>query len=391
MSRSTFNLHLRDRLEELNKPLCANVYAGSNVGGVGLEGGDDIAGKNKPRIFGRPRTVSPICVNDVKRIYQFNDGALYNITNVRDRGVTLLKAADYVSQADMEANAPAEGYYRAWLAGGYIRLGRDPTGIITGDPVQGATAADRTCAKVINAILTAAGILPANIASVDLTALDAVQSSEIGISWQDNTSCKAAIDRVCRSAGAWWTFDRTDLFRIKRFDAPVGAPVITLTDIEIIDIEPVNLDWCDVPLWQSTIRYNPNTVVQKSDIASSVDITTRTMLAQEYMQRVTSNAAIKTAYPLAGELIFDTDFVQSGASATAENTRRFNLYNVQRYAYRIIVRLTQAQVTLIGLGAEVRVQLDRFALDAGKDFIVIEMEEDHAKGDFIGVELMLFG
>lgn len=390
IGRTTFNLHLRDRQGDLSKPLCSSVYAGTNVGDVGLEGGEEIAGQHKPRIFGRPKNIPAICANKVKRIYQVNDGALLSISDVKDRGKSLTKAADYANLADMLANAPLDGSYRAWPGGGYFRLGADPVGLVTCTATQGTAAGDRTCAKVINAILTGSGgVLPANISTADLNALDAVQSCELGLHFQDNISCGDAIDRVCKSAGAWWNFDRVDMFRIKRFNAPTGVAVLSLTDIEIVDIEPVNLEWCDVPVWTSTIKYGLNVVVQKTDIADGVDIDTRIALAQEYLQKVTSNAAIKTAYPLAGELVFETDFV--AGAITTENTRRFNLYNVQRYGYKVVVRLTQSQFALIGLGAEINIKINRFQLDAGKNFIVIGSEEDHSQGQFIRVELTLFG
>jgi hypothetical protein len=390
VSRNTFNLHLRDWQQDLNKPLCANLYAGNNVGSVGLEGGAELEGKNKPRIFGRPKSAPLVLVNGALRIYQINDGPLLDLLSVKDRGASLTKGANYSSQADMETNAPGPGTYRTWLAGGYCRLGRDPDGLLTCQPVQGANAAARTCAQVINAILTTSGgIASGNISTADLTALDALQSGELGLAFQDDISCKAAIDLVCKSAGAWWTFDRQNIFRIKRFDAPTGTAVLTLTDVEIIDIEPVDLEWCDVPVWRSTIKYGRNWIVQTTDIASGVDLDTRSALAQEFMCRTTSSTAVKTAYPLAGELVFETDFI--GNTITAENTRRFNLYKVPRSAFKVVARLLQSQVSQIGLGVEIKVILNRFGLNAGKNMIVIVAEEDHSKGQFIRVELTLFG
>ena len=90
LTRSELTIRIRDKQEELNKPLQATKYDGDNVLPAGLEGvASDLKGKPKPLCYGVVKNISPPCVNTSKLIYQVNDGAVDSVDAVYDRGVPL--------------------------------------------------------------------------------------------------------------------------------------------------------------------------------------------------------------------------------------------------------------------------------------------------------------
>lgn len=377
ITRNQVKLRLRDRQAELDKPVCANAYAGNNSLPNGLEGtANDLKGKRKPRIYGRVCNISPPCVNTTRLIYQVNDGAILTVDAVYDRGATITKGADYTSQSDMETNVPAAGTYRVWPAGGYFRLGSVPAGQLTCDATQGATAAARTSAQIVNAIATGpGGLAVGDISSADISALDALQSAEIGLWFGDAATCRAALDLACNAVGAWWGFDRLGVLRIARFDAPSGQPVATLTEGEILRIERLNTDDGGVPAWKLTLSYKRNWVAQNSDIAGSVTADRRAVIAESWRKIETSDASVKTARPLAKEIEIQSDLIDATAAAT-EAARLFALYKVQRHRYEVRSALDASLISSIDLGAVVRLQQSRFGMGSGKDFRVIGISPD---------------
>jgi len=94
MSQAVFStkavtIKLRGRETELDLPLQSTKYAGDNVLPDGLEGGEELKDKPKPYLLGDVFNVPAVCVNPSKLIYQVNDGAVQDITAVRDQGVPL--------------------------------------------------------------------------------------------------------------------------------------------------------------------------------------------------------------------------------------------------------------------------------------------------------------
>lgn len=371
-------IRLRDRQAELDKPASPNKFAGSNSLPNGLEGvAGDLKGKAKPRIYGRVFNVSPPCVNTSRLIYQLNDGALAAVDAVYDRGVALTAGTAYSSQADMEANAPSAGQYRVWLAGGYFRLGSSPAGTVTADAAQGANAAARTVAQLASAIATGpGGISAGDITSADITALDTLNSAEVGI-WIGDLSCHEALDKLCASIGAWWSFDRLGKFRLGRVDAPAGSPVAEISSADIISIErqASNDPGRGVSAWQVTLQYKRLWTRQDTDLAGSVTDARRAELREDYRKVVVNDTAIKTKHLLAPELTFETLLVDASA-ASAEATRRLNLYKAERVTLEVKVAYDPSMVASIDLGNVVRLTLNRFGMSAGKLFVVTGLRSD---------------
>ncbi len=92
-----------------------------------------LKGPPKPLIFGRVYNLQPPCVNSQKLVYQVHDGAVAQITEVRDHNAwdkpcALENGGDYGAMTALldDRLAPAPGTFKTYLAGGYFRLGTSP-------------------------------------------------------------------------------------------------------------------------------------------------------------------------------------------------------------------------------------------------------------------------
>lgn len=370
-------LRLRDRQAELDQDLQPTKYLGNNALPAGLEGVEDLQDQPKPRCYGTVYNIPAVLVNSSRLIYQVNDGAVNAISAVYDRGAALTVGATYASQAAMETTAPAAGSFRAWLAGGYFRLGSTPAGLISADVTQGATAADRTTAQILKALALQAGIASGAIHSGDVAALDAACPAEIGVWWDQEVSALRAMDTVAEAAGAWYGFDALGTLRMAQLAAPTGEPVAELTPWNLLKLEiQTTADGAhNVPVWRVEIQYAVNYSVQTADLAGSVTAARRGWLAQPFRVAAAQDAGIKTVHPLSEPLIVETPLV-SAASAASEAARRLALYGVRRDRVRVVVRLDAATLAALQLGSVVRLTHPRYGYGDGPLFRILALQLD---------------
>lgn len=370
-------LRVRDKQAVLDMPVCQTRYAGNNVLPDGLEGvATDIGGSVKPRLFGAVYNISPVFVNTSKLTFQVNNGAVNDIAAVYDRGVSITKGADYATSALLQAAAPAAGTYITCFAEGYFRLGTSPTGQITADVVQGAAATDRTCAQILKQLALAVGVSAGDISAADVTALDAKNSSVLGIYIDTDDAAIAAMDAIANSIGAWYGFDSSGVLRMGRIEAP-SSPVTTITDLDLIAIERLTSqdDSKGLPNYRAVVNYKKNYTVQDSDLAGAVTAARRAELKQSYLSEKQEDLTILTKHLLSPELVKDT-LLTTQANATTEAIRLLALYKVEREIYSVNIWLTSDIAPLLGLGAVINLQYARFGLSSGKDFLVIGMDTD---------------
>jgi hypothetical protein len=403
-------IKLRDRQYELKAPLQTTKYAGTNALPNGLEGvATDLKGKPKPICLGAPLNVPALCANTSRLIYQVHDGAVADIVAVYDRGVSLTRGADYVSQVDMETTAPSAANYRVWPAGGYFRLGSSPAGLVTCDPVEGSTAADRTAAQIFSRLLNRAAAANPNTASkglsllttdtgltlvtdtgvsiqvssevsdADLIALDAANSSVLGY-WTDaETTVGAVCDLVMGSVGAWWGVDLTGVFRAKVFTTPSGTAVARITPNDLI--KPlvrlaVNDPERGIPIYRSTVRWGRIYAVQSTDLAAATSDARRAVVTQEWRESVSTDLTVQASHLFATELVEDS-LLTVEANAIAESSRRLTLRKNQYDLFEAIVPM-DATFGVVDLGDVVELAHPRYALsltgtDSGPLFRVLDV------------------
>lgn len=387
-------IRVRDKQQDLTKPIQQTRYLGNNSLPAGLEGVEgDLKGKPKPIVFGRVWNVSPPLVNSSRLIYQVHDGsALQDLGEVYNRGVPLSNGGDYSSQADMESNQPASNHYRKWnsAAGCYIRLHSAPNGAVTCDAIQGAAIANRTVGQLFQQILTKAGIAASDISSADITALDAAVGYETGVyaSFQRDYNALELLDELCASVGAWYGTDAQGVFRIGRIVLPTGTEVGTITATDILKIERVASrdPGAGVPAWKVKVAYKKVQTVQP-DLASGVTNDWRSVAAEEYRRVEDSDASVKTANLLSPEIEFKT-VLSSSSDASAEASRLLTIYKTRRDVYDVTIRVDAALASVLDLGKIVKLEINRFGMSSGKKFLIIGLRSNMRNYQF---DLTLWG
>lgn len=368
--RTRLTVRVRDKQELLNKPLLTTKYLGNNSLPNGLEGvATDIKGQVKPRVYGKVFNIPPVFVNTSRLIYQVSDTAVNGVDAVYDRGVSLTKGADYTSQVDMETNAPAAGNFRAWPAGGYFRLGSSPAGIITADVTQGVAASNRTVAQLLNSISTYMGV---SVSAGDVTALDVLNSAEVGVYVSSEDSALSVMDELSESIGAWFAFDTLGVLRMGRLEAPTGTPVLTFDENVYTKLDLLSNADTDngVPLYRWKLNYKKFYVTQDSDIAGSVTDARKGELKNEFRSVVNEDVSVKTKYLQADEHENFTLLIDATAANT-EGLRRLNLNKVRRDRVAIRVRLDAETIAAIQIMVVVRVVGDIFDYSGGRDFRIL--------------------
>lgn len=131
LTRTRAKLHLRDAQVEMEQPIQATKYAGTNDPPDGLEGGAELAGKPKPLAFGDVFNVPAVLVNASKLIYQVHDGAVASIPDVRDRGVSLKTTVHEWAAASLPTSETLRDV--AWGNGFWVAVGENGTLIYTED------------------------------------------------------------------------------------------------------------------------------------------------------------------------------------------------------------------------------------------------------------------
>jgi hypothetical protein len=364
---------LRDKQYLFSVPALITRYAGSNVLPLGFEGVPaDVMGKVKPRVFGTVFNVSPVQVNTSKMTYQVSEGALASIGPVYDGGLALTFGADFATKELLQASTPASGAYNTCLAEGFFQLGANPSGLVTADAVQGASAGDRTVAQILRR-LAAIALPSAEISAGDVAALDAISSGVAGI-WlgDESTTILSAMDLVAASIGAWYGFDESGVLRMGVLTEPSGDPVFDIHDfhaLEGIERRPARDN--GVPVWRVTLKYARIWTVQTSGLLGAVMPDRRAYLALASRSVVWPDTDVKRKHLLATDMVVD-GVLAYPADAAVEADRQLQLQKKRRDIFDVPISLNSLMgrqpVQLMRTG---RLTIPRFQLNNGKLFRVI--------------------
>lgn len=382
-------VRIRDRLAELDVEHQDVLYAGTTIsGGMNEAEGtpDDLKGKGKELAYGAPLMVPAVAANPFDNIFGLGGDGFEAVEDVRDRGVALTATGtDYATIATLRAASIAAGRYATAKALGLIRTGSKPSGQLTARPVEKANATDRTAAQIARRMLMRKGFVEGqHFLASDIAALDALNPAPIGY-WmppEDQTTL-LAVQRVLGSIGASIVPDRLGVYRMMRFGAPSGYPVATLTPAEILEGK-INLlatgdEGRGVPAWRVTVQYARNWYPMDRD---NLDVDTseafKAFATAEWRSAVAEDPGVKAVHRLASDLTFET-YLTEEADALAEANRQLLLHSVPRERFQVQVK--SFLVERVELASTVRLQLDRFGLGAGKDFVTIGLAENFASGN----------
>ena len=378
----------RDRQLELDREISPAVYAGTNSGVTGLEGlAGDIKGQNKIRVFGKVKNITADILNSSDQVLGFNhDKAggfdpVSTIDAVRVNGSAWTFNANYANAAALQgASPPTQGRYDSSVADALIRMGGTIGGQVTCDVTENATADNNRIPELVSRLLLDAGVSSGDISAADKTELQGVANFDAGLLIKAETY-RAALDMLAASYAGWYAPNRLGVYNFRQISDPSGSPVTIaatfkrfiypevagLGDYKIEQLERLvsNDEGRGVPAWKITVNYSRNWTVQDGgSIAAAVSEADRARYGLEYRSVTVTNEAIKTQYPEAIELVFDT-VLDAEADATTLANHYLDLYGVRRNLYRLVAEYDVDLAEAIDLGDVVRVFYPRFGLDNG--------------------------
>ncbi|MDY8108249.1 hypothetical protein U0C82_03680 [Fulvimarina sp. 2208YS6-2-32] len=393
---------IRDRLDALRETLQQETFTGETVSGgrADAEGGEDLKDKPKPEAYGRVLNVPAVEVDRFDLIYQIAANGLASIDVVRDRGVALTKGSDYATLAALKAATVTAGTYASCVALGLIKLGARADGQITVDASEGATAADRSAARVARRMLERAGFVAGtDFEAADFEALHALNPAEVQY-WVGTSDVDAldAIAAVLGSVGGYLLPDRTGKFHVGRLELPTGEPGAVIDEVLILDggsgIDRIGTDdeGSGKAARTITVKYGLNhypvrrdELVTDTGTASDTTDAYRAFATEEWRQVKIENAAVAAISPDAPELTFETMFVNE-ADAHAEANRLAPIYSVRRDVFSVPV--TRREIETIDLAGVVELQMSRFGLNEGRLFRVLGETANYEDGQ---TTLVLWG
>lgn len=159
----------------LDVPLLNIEYGG----GGGSDGDTEVRGQLKPAAFGKPMNVEVKFFDQTNWIGQVDGyGNVTAINTLYEDAASFgAKLANYASYAALLAAVLAEGQWATCVAEGLVRLGADPQGVITTDPICGGGTPGT---MMLRWLQNHAGISAGNINSQSLTDLDTALTTLLG-------------------------------------------------------------------------------------------------------------------------------------------------------------------------------------------------------------------
>ena len=378
-------INLRDRLAELDKPVCPNVYAGTNSGPSGVEGGDDLKGKRKGLSLGFTRNVQAQIVNSSSLMLQLSDGPVEDATNPCHNGAPWTLGTDYQDLANLEgATVPAAtvATCKAW---GYGKAGTRPSGILTMD-IKGMKHAGvyrDTLAGLLWYLFTVpGGIAESDLIQSSFDALEAARPAKVNLRVDNDMTVLDACDTLCASGLAWYTQEALGRIYVGTMRLPTGPAVATIEDV--LRSEPLEriahqVTEDGMPAWRVSVKWGQNYTVQDKNALAGVltgdaDQAARVeWLGQQWRTSVAEDASVKVAYPHAQEIEIET-CLDSQADADALAAEVLEMFSVQRWFWRF--KTTPNRIGGVDLGKDLLFKFRRFGLNNGRLFTTTGLVRD---------------
>lgn len=226
----TLQITLRDQSILFDRSMQRNSYLGTG----NYEGGTDLIGVLKPKMYGFCRHFTPILVDPALWIYQINDGPIHQVISVHTGGALLNSAGDQSqlwtwppSQSQVDAGA-----YKTDLFSGYLRLASPPTSPITvvAHGSRSVPYAQSTIGRIVDVIIRER--VPE--ASIDANSFDTYNGDQPGIAGiyiSDEKQVVEAINDLVAPVGAIVNLDNLNNVTIRQIKP--GVPVAFISDDSI--------------------------------------------------------------------------------------------------------------------------------------------------------------
>jgi hypothetical protein len=222
----------------------------------------DVRGESKeiPLSFGHLFNVSPVLVDYPNQIYQVHDAAVLAI-EPRDNGIPV--------------------GYTALLSAGKFKLDHQPVGTLSCGVEQQAA----TVLAIVQEIARRAGFELVHYGTQSWQRL-----AVAGLYVTGEPTFASLLDELASAVGCWWRLD--GLGRIELISDQSEPLNITLTDDDVLDLQPSNLER---PANKITLRYAPNHVVLSEDaLAGAVEAGVVSALQSQHLTQADSVMTLLT-------------------------------------------------------------------------------------------------
>lgn len=364
---------------DLAEAIC-NTYTGAG----GINGDPQLAGQNKPRLFGLVRNLAPVQIDAIAHIFQINDGAMSQVLAVRDMGNALNFAGDVASFSALQSATMADGTYRTCLATGHIRVGGVPIRLTvdargsTGSGGYPATAG-ALAAQIINTYAAT---------TTTAAAFGAWRAAEAGIYLRGGTVADA-LDRLAAGlATAWWGTDVAGNWTGGTLVAPeVQGTGLALGPSSLAQ-PPEEVPSTSPPWWRASVGYQRLDVVQSgADLVSVLSAADRDYYGRQQRTATATDRTVRTAYPLAVDGQEVPGVLDGAGDAAAVAADMLALFKVPRRAWTVRLGANTGRIRWwdLSLGTPVRLTWPYVtALANGKTLLVRSIS---ARGDAAELEL----
>ena len=360
LTETEARLKLRDNTQLLDKSFLKDAFDGSSV----AEGIGGLAGQAKPRYINAPRWCGPqphFLATTFGGVIFFVTAGKGMVTRVWDNG-NELQHSNVSGDFWGHGNDPAPGnyWYQSFQGGVYLRLGTKEVGDLR---VYASGSQANGLAWTMQALLAEIGYTGPVLGT---------PISEFGTVVADPGITYARIfDDAAAAAGMWYGFDRLGRFVSKVFDAPSGAPLMTLHRGNCTSIKRSPVQGMEVPLYQMTANV---TQTWKSNYTAPTNYARANFDADQWLARYSySDDSVRVKHPSARSLKMDMLIGPRGEVEWQQMCARYmTMFGVDRSTITATVALTPEMLD-IDLGDCVRVQWPRFNLAAGRLFRVIAL------------------
>lgn len=341
-----------------------------------LEGGADLSGRSRPRVWGIRRQVPAHLVDAQRLVYQVNDGPTESIEPY-EQGLSGGWTADG-DVADIYASTPAAGHYATQLSKGLFRIGGSPAGTVTAD-VEGDNVGSyvSTTADVIERIVTTEGGLTTDdYDEASFLLMNTANSAAVGAySGLDAARITDLLSELMDGVGGWWTFSRDARLELKVRDLAT-VPDVTLSNREIREAALRRVA-SPAPVTRISMSYKPYVVTQRPDnLSSSLTDSEKADLGKPVrLVQTQLDGTVKDVNPDAepGERasLFDSE-----KAAILESRRQFTIDKREQELWD--VPLTEG-LFQYWIGTPVDLDVERFGLDtSATSWTVAALNEDAA-------------
>lgn len=373
---TTITFRLRNNAYLLEQAILQTAqYAGTGTS----EGGAELTGKWKPRLFGRKADVPAVLLNAASLIYQVHHGEMQEVEAVRVRGINIDIDADYGSYALLAAASITAGDCATCLAEGLVRFHTQPDGVVTVD-AKGSKLTGTYSAKAADIIeFIGEEVTGITADSTAITALNTANSSDVSFyAGLDAVMRSEALDSLSNDIGAWWGFNRAGELDCGRLDAPTSSPSLYLDEGDI-ENQSMTRSVVGRPIYKLSLDYRPKGyVLNESDIAGSVTAANRALYVLPFLSTdPATDSAVLTKHKSAIEYRFLSNLYDETPAET-ERDRLLALWKVRRDQLEMRTNLNPLQVEM---GQTVNITFSGFNLDSGANCVVFGFTESYLSGN----------